>query len=336
MSKRKVRQSLGRILRSIAVFAAGAGLCAAVFLLADRSAAENGLKAVFSGMISEEGLRKTLLHWPLLILTGLSAGVSRRAKRFDIGLPGQFMMGVLFAMAGALSVSLPWWACLGFAAIGGALWSGIAGLVKQGTRTGEAVCGAALNLIALYLAQWLWDTVFSGLDGNASLTGSALPALRFADGFSVSAGLPIALLLCLAAWIVARFTVFGYEMRASGDQPKAAKRAGMAVKRNLKLTVWLSGAFSGLAGGMCLLSGILEPSLPVIAHQVGFTGMAVALLSFCHPLGTALAAFVAAGVYTGTQALPLDDAQEAAGILLAATLLGCAVLYGEKRKRQRN
>ncbi len=338
MSGRVIGQSLRRILRSFVVFAVGVGLCAAALLCAESAEAVNGLKTLLlSGFTTEAGIRKTCMYWPLLLLTGLSAGVSwKAAGRLGVGAPGQFILGVLLAMAGALTLGLPWWACLTLAALGGALWNGLAAAVKLHSQTGDIVCGVTLNFTALYLAQWLWQDCLSGLGENASMERSALPALQMGTWFSVSFGLLIAAVLCLALWMVMRFSVFGFEWKAMGCNREAAKRAGMPVKRNEKIAVALSGALSGLAGGLCLLSGITEPGLSVVANQMGFGGIAVALLSFSHPLGTAFAAFIAAGVYAGSQALPAEDAQEIAGILLAATLLGSAVLYGKKRKRHKN
>ena len=333
MSKRGFQRSVRRVLGSLAVCAASAGLCAGMLAWVSASEAADGVKALLlSGFGTDEGLQKTLLYWPLLILTGLSVATAWKAGIFHVGAQGQFIIGVLSTLTGALLFSLPWWACLLLAAIGGALWGLLAGALKYRSRVSEILSAVMLNYIALYLTQWVWEDALSGLGENASLARAAMPALLLGDGLAVSLGLPVSLLLCLALWIVMRFTVLGFEMKTLGANEKAAKRAGMPVGRNKMLAVAVSGAFAGLAGGMCILSGMMDYSLPVISFQMGFTGIPVALMAFSHPLGTAVTALAAAGIYAGSERLPAVYPQETGMILFALMLLGSAALYRKTKK----
>ncbi|MBR5109370.1 MAG: ABC transporter permease [Clostridia bacterium] len=320
-------------MRSIAVFLGGAAFCALIFLFVNPQETVQGIEALLlPGLFSEEGVQKTLLYWPLLILAGVSFGLSWKAGFMNAGIPGQFTVGSLLAMAAALLFSLPWWICLAVAALGGAAWGALAGLLKPRFLLKEVLCAVMLNFIALYLTQWLWEDVFSGIGENAFLQQSAIPALWTGASFSVPMGLPIALVLCAALWAVTRYAVFGYELRAGGSNKEAALRAGMQVDRNVSLAVVLSGGFAGLAGGICLLSGLTDTALSVISNQMGFLGIPVALLSFCHPLGTVFSALAAASVCAGSECLVFP--WEAGQILFGFALLGAAVLYRKKGNNQ--
>ncbi|MBR3106255.1 MAG: ABC transporter permease [Clostridia bacterium] len=326
------KRAVQRIVGSFAVFAISAVLCFGLLLYADDSEAVNGLKTLLlSAFSSEEGIQITLMYWPILILTGLSVGAAWKTGLINLGVPGQMLIGALLARLGALRLALPWWACLTLAALGGALWSAMTGAVNNRFRLRAVLSAMTLNFIALYLARWAKEEWLGGLNENASQAGAALPALRIRDGFSVSIALPVTLILCLAIWIVIRFTVFGFEMKTGASNPEAAKRAGMPTKRNVTLELFLSGAFSGLAGGICLLSGLLDASLETASSLLGFTGIPVAMLSFGHPLGTLVTAFAAANIWTGSEALPAVYPREAGMALLAAALLGSAVLHRKQR-----
>ena len=331
MNKRAVLRNVWKIIRSIAVFICGSLLCTAVLFFVNGREAAQGIKAMlFSGVLSEEGVQKTLLFWPLLLLCGLSFGLSWKAGFMNAGIPGQFTVGALLAMTVALPFSLPWWLCLIAAMLGGAAWGALAGMLKPHFLLKEVLTGVMLNFIALYLTQWIWEDALSGIGQDASLYHSVIPILWTGNGFSVHMGVPIALVLCALLWVVLRFTVFGYEIRAGGADREEAMRAGIRVGRNISLTAALSGGFAGLAGGMCLLSGLTDTTLSVISDQMGSLGIAVAMLSFCHPLGIAFAALAFGAVYAGSHGLPAVIPREASLILFGFALLGAAVLHRKK------
>ena len=327
MNKRAVRRSVRKALRSFAVFLCGSALCTALLLVVNAREAAHGIKALLlSGFDPREGLQKTLLYWPLLILAGLSFGLSWKAGFVNAGIPGQFTIGALLAMTAALLFALPWWVCLAAAALGGALWGALAGVMKPRFLLKEVLSGVMLNFIALYLTQWLWEEALSGRGDNASLYRSGVPVLWTGGNFSVHFGIPVALVLCTALWAALRYTVFGYEIRAGGFSREEALRAGIRADRNLSLAVALSGGLSGLSGGICLLTGMTDVPLSVISNQMGYLGMLAAGLSFFHPLGTVFTALASGAVLSGSEGLPSAFPQEAGQILFGLTLLGAAVL----------
>ena len=336
MSGREGKRGVRRFLRSAGVFALSAGAVLGLLLCVDPPEAIGGMKALLlSGFSPDAGLRKTLLSWPLLLLTGLSVGCAWKAGYFHLGAPGQFTLGSLAAMSGALLLKLPWWACLILAALGGALGGWVLGMIKNRSRMAEVLSGVMLNYTALCLAQWLWEDGLSGAAETASMTHSALPVFVFGNQAVISVGLPIALALCAALWIALKFSVIGYEMKAGGSGQEGAIRAGMPVERNRKLALVLSGMLSGLAGGICLLSGLTDTALSVISVRMGFGGLTAAMLSFAHPIGIGAVSLVAAGIIAGSEALPPVYPQETGAVLLTLALLGSAVLLRNNRNEKR-
>ena len=334
MSGRGKKQML-RLLGAVAVFSVSAAAVWGLLLCVNPEEAWHGFKALLlDGFLSEAGRSKTLLLWPLLMLTGLSVGCAWKAGLLHLGAPGQFTLGVFAAMSGGLLLKLPWWACLLLAALGGALGGAILCLIRPSSRMGEILSAVMLNYAVLCLTQWLWEDGLSAAAETASLTPSALPVFPLGNQ-AVSLGLPIALLLCLGGWVVLRFTVIGFEVKAGGGNREAAYRAGMPVDRNRKLLLVLSGAFSGLAGGVCLLSGMTGTALSVISVRMGYTGLTVAMLSYAHPIGIIAAALVSAGLLSGGETLSGAIPQETGMIALALTLLGSAVLLGKRKKKNR-
>ena len=334
MSGREGKRSVRRFLRSTAVFAISAGAVFALLLCAQPSEAFSGMKALLISGFSPAGMQKTLLSWPLLLLTGLSVGCAWKTGFLHLGAPGQFTLGAFAAMSGALLLKLPWWVCLMLAALGGAVGGWVLSLIKNRTRLAEVLSAVMLNYTALCLTQWLWEDGLSGAAETASISSSALPVFPLGNQNAVSVGLPIALLLCAALWIVFKFTGIGYEVKAGGSSREAARRAGMPVERNRKLALVLSGMLSGLSGGICLLSGMTDTALSVISVRMGYAGIAAAMLSFAHPIGIMAASLAAAGILTGSEALPPVYPQETGMLLLALTLLGSAATQRKNRKQK--
>ena len=334
MSGREGKRSVRRFLRSAAVIALSAGAVFVLLLCVHPSEAIGGMKTLLlSGFSPAAGIQKTLFSWPLLLLTGLSVGCAWKGGFFHLGAPGQFALGAFAAMSGALLLKFPWWVCLMLSAIGGALGGGVLYLIRNSSRMGEAICAVMLNYTVLYLTQWLWEDALSAAVETASLNRAALPGLRLNGQADISLGLPIALLLCAALWAALRFTVTGYEVKAGGSGREAAVRAGMPVERNRKMALVLSGAFSGLAGGVCLLSGMTDTALSVISARMGFGGIAAAMLGFAHPLAIIITSLVSAGITVGSEALPPAYPQETGMLLLALLTLGSAVLHGKHKKQ---
>ncbi len=260
-------------------------------------------------------LTQTLLQTTTLILTGLAVAFSFRCGMFNIGGQGQYFVGLYVAnwvghafagMAAFPHILL----AIGAAALGGAAWAGIAGVLKATVGAHEVISTIMLNWIAIWVGTYLFG------DGGL-LQNSANKTIPISNDIADSAKLPVfwgdkdlqglhvgffvALAALVLFWLVLNRTTLGYEVRAVGFNPEAAAYGGINVKKNLVRTLAISGAFAGLAGGLDMLGYLYRfgvSDIPV--SSVGFLGIAVALLGRNTAVGTGLGALLFGALLFGT------------------------------------
>ncbi len=241
-----------------------------------------------------------------LIMTGLSVAVAFKTGLFNIGAPGQYLMGTVATLYIALSIPssavppmLIWLLALLGGMLAGALWGAIPGLLKSTLNINEVITCIMTNWIAANLTTWLFDI---GNLKNGSEAGKVAyirktvsnlvetPKLgldKIFSGSQVNAGILVAILFAIAVYILMSKTTFGYQLKACGSNRHAAKYAGINDKRNIVLSMAIAGALSGGAAALYWLSGNTEfawqtyQSLPAD----GFNGIPVALLASNHPIG---------------------------------------------------
>jgi len=260
-------------------------------------------------------LTQTLLATTTLILTGLAVAFAFRCGMFNIGGQGQYFVGLFVAnwigtswvsMAAGPHVVLG----IAAAALAGAVWAGIAGFLKATVGAHEVISTIMLNWIAYWAGSYfIGDGGPLQNSANASLPvsndvvpGAQLPVFW---GDQVLQGVHIGFFIALAAlvvfWLVLNRTTLGYEVRAVGFNPEAAAYGGINVKKNLIRAMAISGAFAGLAGGLDMLGYLYRISVSDIpVSQVGFLGIAVALLGRNTAVGVGLAAFLFGALLFGT------------------------------------
>jgi simple sugar transport system permease protein len=264
-------------------------------------------------------LQQTLLNTTPLILTGLAVAFAFRCGMFNIGGQGQYFAGTYAAvLVGSSWSSIPGPAhiflCLVLAILAGAIWGGIAGFLKATTGAHEVISTIMLNWIAIYVGEY-----FFGLGGpfvstpytpvsNDIFQSVHLPVFW---GDPVLQGLHIGFFIALGAlvvfWAILNRTTLGFEVRAVGFNPEAARYSGINVKKNYFLAMAISGAFAGLAGGIDLLGWefhVNQSDIPV--STVGFLGIAVALLGRNSAVGVGFAALLFGALYVGTSSRQLD------------------------------
>lgn len=228
-----------------------------------------------------------------LILTGLSAAVALRGGFFSVGQVGQMLFGAAAAnwVAGSLSLSagLHAVAALLGAAIFGGLWGLIPGLLKHYIGVNEILVTLFLNPIASVLVGLVR---LPGVAVSARLS-PLLPSTKLTVGFL------IALAAALFVYILLWRTVPGLEMRNSGAAPRFAKYAGMPIHRPALLTMLLSGALAGLAGGIEVL-GVHYHFVTTFSAVNDFDGLIVAFAGQLHPAGVVLFAILLGGLRTGS------------------------------------
>jgi simple sugar transport system permease protein len=266
-----------------------------------------------------ENLQQTLLVTTPLILCGLAVAFAFRCGMFNIGGQGQYFAGTYAAVIiGSQWSSIPGPAhivlCIVAATLAGAVWAGIAGFLKATTGAHEVISTIMLNWIAIWIGQY-----FFGLQGpfvasvynpesNDILPNVHLPVFW---GSAILQGLDIGFFIALAAlvvfWAVLNRTTLGFEVRAVGFNPEAARYSGINVSRSYFLAMAISGAFAGLAGAVDMLGWEFHiATSDILVSSVGFLGIAVALLGRNTPIGVFFAALLFGALTVGTSSRQLD------------------------------
>jgi ABC-type uncharacterized transport system permease subunit len=241
---------------------------------------------------------ETLVYVSPLLLTGLSIAVGYRCGLFNIGAEGQFIVGMMAAAwAGACNLNLPAWLhvpltmLVGSAA--GFLWGAVPGYCKAKFGAHEVIMTIMTNYIALHLTGYLVNQVLIAPPGTSPVTrviqeSARLP--RFLPPSRLNTGIFIAVAALIMVYFFLWKTKWGYEIRAVGLNPDAARYAGINVSRTVVLAMGISGALAGLAGAL-QIQGIQYRFNDLFSFPgYGLDGIAVALLGNNHPAGIILAA----------------------------------------------
>jgi ABC-type uncharacterized transport system permease subunit len=258
----------------------------------------DGFGALFDGALGNQSeFAETLLQTTALLFPALGIALSFRAGLFNIGAEGQIILGGM--VAGILGVALPLPAIILIpvvllaGACAGGLWGGLAGFLKARFGANEVISTLMLNTIAGLLATYLVGGPFKQPGAGAAETPQLPPAAWLPviiPDTRLTISFLIAILLAIALWYVFGRTVFGYELRAAGDAPEAARRAGIDLGRTAFTAMALSGAIAGL-GGATIVMGVLHRFNSGLSPGYGFIAIAVALVGNLEPLFIIIAAF---------------------------------------------
>ncbi|MDR2479661.1 MAG: ABC transporter permease [Treponema sp.] len=244
-----------------------------------------------------------------LILCGVAVAIAMVGGVINIGCEGQLYTGAL--CAAVLGIFLPplpppvlILLCFCGSLVGGGLWAGLAGYLKYKMRSNEVVLTIMLNYIAIFLTDYI-VTVWLKAPGMSIRTpnvqaGAVLPVLypysRFTIGF----------LAAVAAVVIVRWllknTAFGFEVRAMGMNPLAAVTAGINTNRQFVITMFISGALAGLAGGIEVL-GVHKYFIKGFSPGYGYDGLAIAVLGQNDPAGVFAAALLYGALRSGAQVM---------------------------------
>ena len=246
-------------------------------------------------------LGNTLVKTAPLLMCSLSILFAYKVGLFNIGVAGQYCFGVALSLYAALAWGWGWLPCMLLAMLGGALLGAVSGLLKSYCNVNEVISGIMLNWIVLYLTNMLltnvkevaspYTVVLADTNPSAVLPSLGLGAL-FNDNKYVGLALPLSVVIAVLVWIVLEKTRFGYELRATGNNKNAAKYCGMAEKRNIILTLAISGALAGMGAAMLYLTGYEQWQCSTSSVPgMGFNGIAAAFLGGLNPFGTILASF---------------------------------------------
>lgn len=291
------------------------------------------LKGGFNAAKWQRGVGSVLVNAIPLLLCSLSIIFAYKCGLFNIGAPGQYVVGAMFAFIAAFCFKAPWWLCLIFSAIGGALWGIIPGFFKAYLSVNEVISSIMFNWIGLYLTNFVTGPE-AKLMYNESLaecfhlpTRAILPTLGFDKMLSgykyVTVAFYIAIVLAIVVRIILNKTKFGYEIKATGNNKDAAKYAGMNYKRNLIVTMAISGALAGIAAGCFYLTGyeIYSATKQTSLPAMGFNGIAAAFLGCLNPIGSIFSSLLITHINVGGGYLDTTYYSKEIGDLISSLII---------------
>ena len=270
--------------------------------------------ALLSGSIGSPGaLVRTLERAAPLICAGLGVSLAFRAGMFNIGAQGQMLVGGLVGGWIGFHFDLPPGLHLLLALVGAivaaGLWGGIAGFLKARTGAHEVITTIMLNYVGRFLLLYfLAKDAFQRPGSDNLLSPPVDDSASFPSIFGLHTGFFVAVLTALLIWWLLERSTWGFEIRAVGANPDAARTAGMSVARVYITAMTVAGMLAGLAVAMQLL-GRQDPLGDQIAGSIGFDAITVALLGRATPLGTVLAGLLFGALSSGGLAM-----QAAAGV----------------------
>ncbi|MBQ3503283.1 MAG: ABC transporter permease [Oscillospiraceae bacterium] len=280
----------------------------------------DGVRLIFAGILSTGRNAAGELSWGFnptslgnmlfratpLIMTGLSVAVANKTGLFNIGAPGQYLMGTLASLVIALGipsdvvpVGIIWLLSMLGGMLAGALWGTIPGMLKAFLNINEVLACIMTNWLAANLVTWAFDIsnfknitegTKTGYIYKTSFNGVATPKLGLDVLFprsQVNGGILVAILIAVAMYILMTKTTLGYQLKACGSNRHAARYAGINDKRNIVLSMAIAGSLAGGGAALYWLSGNTEffwstyQALPA----AGFNGIPVALLAVNNPIG---------------------------------------------------
>nr|WP_026680954.1 ABC transporter permease [Priestia megaterium] len=298
-----------------------------------------GYVALFNGAFGDpyffgETIRQTTPY----ILTGLAIAFAFRTGLFNIGAEGQVIVGWLAAVWIGTTVEAPMIIhiplALIVAALAGAIWGFIPGVLKARLGVHEVIVTIMMNYIALYSANAIIRNVLTNnADKTEMIAPSASLASEWLEGLTYFSrmhyGILIALFAAMIMWFIIERTNIGYELKSVGYNQHASKYAGMSVKRNIVLAMVISGAFAGLAGSMEGLGTYGNMTVSSGFSNIGFDGIAVALLGANSAIGVVLAAFLFGALKVGALNMPTQAGvpNELVDIIIALIIFFVASSY---------
>ena len=295
-------------------------------VLAYRDLACGGLGLFCSGNVYPAlNISETIVFTIPLILAGLSVAIGFRAGLFNIGAEGQLIMGAIATTV--VGIKLATWPAfvllplvLLAGTLAGAVWGGIVGVLRAFTGAHEVVTTIMLNYVAQFFLVYLIVGGPLELRGQSSATasigqGAQLPTLVPANStflglagsvYRAHSGIFIALAAAVVFSLLLKRTALGYEIRAVGQSQRAARYAGISVRRTMIISMLLAGAFAGLAGAV-QIAGLRHNLTDIYgADTTGFDAIAVALLGQNAAIGVVLSAVLFAMLHVGGQFMQSD------------------------------
>jgi len=339
------RSSVMSFLSSILVLLVGLLIGFVILLVSNSAGAVNAFTTILThGAGSMRVFGNVLLHATPIILTGLSVAFAFKTGLFNIGATGQFTLGAFAAVFITIEFTfLPppiriLTAVLA-AAVVGALWGAIPGLLKAYRNVHEVISCIMTNYIAMFFVNYMViNFTFDSGQGRSfpPPVDSRLPSLGLENIFrtgarssNVDVGIIIAIIIAIVIYIILEKTTFGYELKACGFNKDAAKYAGINGNKNIVMSMMISGGLAGIGGALAYIGGMgVTLNIVDVLLPYGFTGISVAFLGLNHPIGVifsgVLISYLTMG---GTQIQPDGFSPEFVDIVIAVIIYFCAFVF---------
>ncbi len=285
----------------------------------------DGVRIIFAGILctgrnaagglawgyNPQALGNMLFRATPLVMTGLSVAVANKTGLFNIGAPGQYLMGTMASLMIALGIPsevmppvLIWLVAFLGGMLAGAIWGAIPGMLKAFLNINEVLACIMTNWLSANIVTWAFDVsnfknmvenTKSGYIYKTSYNGVATAKMgldKLFPGSQINGGIIIAILFAVGMYILINKTTLGYQLKACGSNRHAARYAGINDKRNIVLSMAISGALAAGGAALYWLAGNTEfywstyQSLPA----AGFNGIPVALLAVNNPIGVIFSA----------------------------------------------
>ena len=301
------------------------------------------IKGGFNAAKWQKGIGEVLLKFVPLLLSALSIIFAYKCGLFNIGAPGQYVIGLMFSLIGVFVFKLSWYWCILLACLGGALWGIIPGFFKAYLNVNEVITSIMFNWIGLYLMNYVsgaeLDIIF-----NKDLAEvkeipiiSRIPSIlqKIFNYKFVTIAVVIGIIVSILVKIILDKSKFGYEIKATGLNKDCAKYAGMKYKKNIILTMAISGALAGLGASCYYLTGyeIYSPVKQTSLPTIPFSGIAVAFLGGLNPIGAIFASLLITHITIGGNYLDTTYySKEVADLITAIIIYLCAFSLFIKHK----
>jgi ABC-type uncharacterized transport system permease subunit len=312
-------------------------LLSSVALVISGSSPLHTFKSMLDYGIDPGTIVQTLNKTTVYYLSALAVAIGFRMNLFNIGVDGQYQIAAFFAAVVGGWLILPgpllMIVVVLVAVVVGALWAGIAAVLKATRGVSEVISTIMLNVIAGGIVAYLLDPHRLGtLIGSQQVSTKPMPADAYLPGIPLPGGdvygfIVVAALAGAAYWVLLGRTRFGFDLRATGLSETAAVASGVSVKKMVVRTMLLSGGVAGLVG-MPLLLGASHAYAQDFPTGYGFSGIAIALLGRNHPIGIAIGALLWSFLEQSAQILDLEGVpKEIVTIMQGVTVLSVVVAY---------
>ncbi|MFA5179134.1 MAG: ABC transporter permease [Candidatus Izemoplasmatales bacterium] len=308
-------------------------------------------KLLTGGSATPQMMGNTFFKAGPLILVGLAVAFAFKTGLFNIGVSGQFMVSGVATLYVANLVVLPapwhWMLAILAGVVAGAIWAGIPGLLKAFFNVNEVIATIMMNYIGMYLCVIMaynaavYNTSITAI--NAYYPTANTPTLGMSNlfpGSNIDLGIILAIIVAVIIWFLLKKTTLGYQLKAVGYSVPGSKYAGINYRRNVIISMMISGALAGLAAAITYLAVLPDYLRPVNKIlSIGFEGISVALIAQSNPLGIifsgVLISYIKQGALT-MQLLGFD--KEITNIVVAVIIymIGISSFLGAYIKKRRD